>query len=159
MVMKRYFTFPNIPGLKPHCQMQFSVISKTLVGVLPLCREYKLVYSFASANWTHELLYKYIYKSKWFKKKSISNGLSSTRIYLVHILWYRRRKEKQHQMINDAFFTMKFFFKSPDSHSCSLPLIFYMNIILIFITNICMFYKIDTKIYRPSFHSVSQAFH
>ena len=42
----RYFTFPKTPGLKPHHQIPFSVISKTLVeGCLTPSAEVLSVYS------------------------------------------------------------------------------------------------------------------
>ena len=52
MAMKEYSTFPKAPRLQPHHQMQFCVISRTLVveRSYPFV-EMQLVYSTASADW------------------------------------------------------------------------------------------------------------
>ena len=40
MAIKEYFTFPKAPALlEPHHRIIFCVISRTLVGVLPFCRD------------------------------------------------------------------------------------------------------------------------
>ena len=47
MTMKGYLTFPKAPGVEPHHQMQFSVISMTLIGEAYPSAElcvYKFVY-------------------------------------------------------------------------------------------------------------------
>ena len=66
MAIKRYFTFPKAPGLQPHPQMQFSIISRTLIGVGSfLSAEIHWMYSSAPANWAvlcHEVPFiEYIY--------------------------------------------------------------------------------------------------
>ena len=52
--IKKYSTFHKIPGLEPHYQMQFIVISRTLVGsVLPLYRDaVSIFYIPSQLGWT-----------------------------------------------------------------------------------------------------------
>ena len=52
MGIKRYSTFPKTSALEPHHQMQFSVITKTLVlGVSYSSAEMQSGYSSLSGNW------------------------------------------------------------------------------------------------------------
>ena len=52
MATKRYSTFPKAPGLEPRHQMQFSVVSKTLIErEVLLSAEMQLAYSTIPADW------------------------------------------------------------------------------------------------------------
>ena len=45
MALKGYLTFPKAPGQEPHHQIQFSVISKTLINMpLPLCSDAAVIF-------------------------------------------------------------------------------------------------------------------
>ena len=72
--------FPKTPGLKPHHQMQFSVISRTLVGASYLSAEMQLAYSLAPINWAKELVVYWIhtaihmYEGTNVNQTSISNS-------------------------------------------------------------------------------------
>ena len=49
--MKGHSRFLKSPGLEPHHQIQFTILSRMLFGVSYLLEEMQLVFSMAAANW------------------------------------------------------------------------------------------------------------
>ena len=58
MAMKEYSTLPNALKLEPYRQMQFSVISRTLIewGGVYASAEMQLAYSSTPADWADQIV-------------------------------------------------------------------------------------------------------